>query len=104
MLNALRNLLRAPEQKASRTGQVIALQSGGQARWTPHDYSALARAAYVQNAIVYRAVKLVAENVGGSSFVVEEGGATRDAHPLLDLLARPNPRQDGARPIEAVAS
>ena len=104
MLNALRNLLRAPEQKASRTANVIALQSAGQARWTPRDYAALARAGYVQNAIVYRAVKLVAENVGGSSFVVEEGGATRDAHPLLDLIARPNPRQDGARFIEAIAT
>jgi HK97 family phage portal protein len=104
MFNALRNLLRPPEQKASRTAQVIALQSGGQARWTPRDYAALTRAGYVQNAIVYRAVKLVAENVGGSSFVVEEGGATRDAHPLLDLIARPNPRQDGASFIEAIAT
>src|SRR4029078_7847323 len=38
------------------------------------------------------------------SFVVEEGGATRDAHPLLDLLARPNPREAGARLIEAIAT
>ena len=104
MLNALRNLLRAPEQKASRTGQVIALQSAGQARWTPRDYATLARDGYVQNAIVYRAVKLVAENVGGSSFVVEEGGATRDAHPLLDLLARPNPREAGVQFVETVAT
>jgi HK97 family phage portal protein len=104
MLNALRNLLRAPEHKASRTANVIALQSAGQARWTPRDYAALARAGYVQNAIVYRAVKLVAENVGALSFVVEEGGATRDAHPLLDLIARPNPREAGAQFIEAIAT
>jgi HK97 family phage portal protein len=104
MLNALKNLLRAPEQKASRTAQLIALQSGGHARWTPRDYSALTRAGYVQNAIVYRAVKLVAENVGGCTFVVEEGGATRDAHPLLDLLARPNPREARASFIEAIAT
>ncbi len=32
MLNALKNLLRAPEQKASRTGKAIALQSAGSAR------------------------------------------------------------------------
>ncbi len=65
MLNRLSNLLLPPEAKASRTGQVIALQSGGRARWTPRDYAALAREGYVKNAIVYRAVKLVAENVGG---------------------------------------
>jgi HK97 family phage portal protein len=104
MLNTLRNLLRPPEQKASRTGQVIALQSGGRARWTPRDYSALAREGYVKNAIVYRAVKLVAENVGGCAFLVEEGGQTRDRHPLLDLIVRPNPRQDGAQFLEAVAT
>ncbi|MEA2876063.1 MAG: hypothetical protein QOF14_1259 [Hyphomicrobiales bacterium] len=104
MLNTLRNLLLPPEQKASRTGQVIALQSGGRARWTPRDYSALAREGYVKNAIVYRAVKLVAENVGGCAFLVEEGGETRDRHPLLDLIARPNPRQDGAQFLEAIAT
>jgi len=104
MLNTLRNLLLPPEAKASRTSQVIALQSGGRARWTPRDYAALAREGYVKNAIVYRAVKLVAENVGGCAFLVEEGAQTRDRHPLLDLIARSNPRQDGAQFLEAVAT
>lgn len=104
MFNALKNLLRVPEQKASRTAQLIAFQSGGRARWTPRDYAALAREGYVRNAIVYRAVKLVAENVGGCVFLVEEGAETRDRHPLLDLIARPNPRQDGAQFLESVAT
>ncbi len=56
------------------------------------------------NAIVYRAVKLVAENVGGCALLVEEGAETRDRHPLLDLIARPNPRQDGAQFLESVAT
>jgi len=104
MLNTLRNLLRAPEAKASRTAQLIAFESGGRARWTPREYAALAREGYVKNAIVYRAVKLVAENVGGCAFLVEEGSETRDRHPLLDLIARPNPRQDGAQFLESVAT
>src|SRR3954454_4743612 len=104
MLERLKNLLRAPEEKASRTAQVIALQSAGRARWTPRDYASLARTGYVSNAIVYRAVKLVAENVGGCAFLVEEGGETRDRHPLIELIARPNPRQDGAQLLEAVAT
>ena len=104
MLNTLRNLLRAPEQKASRTAQLIAFESGGRARWTPRDYAALTREGYVKNAIVYRAVKLVAENVGGCALLAEEGGETRDRHPLLDLLARPNPRQDGAQFLENIAT
>ena len=48
------------------------------------------------NAIVYRAVKLVAENAASAAFLADEGAAERDRHPLLDLIARPNPRQDGA--------
>src|SRR5215213_1220996 len=104
MLERLKNLLRAPEAKASRTAQMIALQSAGRARWTPRDYAALAREGYVKNAIVYRAVKLVAENVGGCALLVEEGGETRDRHPLTDLIARPNPREDGARFLESVAT
>jgi len=104
MLTTLKNLLRAPEAKASRTAQLIAFESGGRARWSPRDYAGLAREGYMQNAIVYRAVKLVAENVGSSALLVEEGAETRDRHPLLDLIARPNARQDGAQFLEAVAT
>ena len=43
MLGRLRNFLRPPERKASRTARLIALDSGGRARWTPRDYAALAR-------------------------------------------------------------
>ena len=104
MLNALRNLLRAPEQKASRTGQLIALQSAGRARWTPRDYAALAREGYHRNAIVHRAVKLVAENAASVPFLRLRGRRGARPHPLLDLLARPNPRQDGAAFLEAVCA
>ncbi len=51
-----------PETKASRTAQVIALQTSGRARWTPRDYAALTREGYLKNAVVHRAVRLVAEN------------------------------------------
>jgi phage portal protein BeeE len=104
MLTALKNLLRPPETKSSRTARLIALENGGRARWTPRDFAALAREGYVGNAIVHRAVKLVAENAAACSFVLYEGAAERDRHPLLDLIARPNPRQDGASFFEAVVS
>jgi hypothetical protein len=52
MLERLKNLLRVPEAKASRTSQLIAFQSGGRARWSPRDYAALAREGYAGNAIV----------------------------------------------------
>jgi HK97 family phage portal protein len=104
MLHRLRSLLRAPEAKTSRVAQLIALESGGRARWTPRDYAALSREGYGRNAIVFRAVRLLAESIGGLTFLLYEGDAEHEQHPLLDLLARPNPRQDGASFLEAVTA
>ncbi len=95
-------LLRPPEAKASRTARLIAFESGGRARFTPRDYAALAREGFMQNAIVHRAVKLVAENAASCTFLLYEGAAERDRHPLMDLVTRPNPRQDGATLFEAL--
>ncbi len=94
----------APDIKASRTAQVIALQSGGRARWTPRDYAALTREGYCRNAVVHRAVKMIAENAGQLGFLLYENDTERSTHPLLDLLARPNPRQDGGAFIETLVS
>ncbi|MEX0842126.1 MAG: phage portal protein, partial [Xanthobacteraceae bacterium] len=104
MLHLLKNLLRPPEAKASRIARLLTLESGGRARWTPRDYAALAREGYVKNAIVYRSVRLVAENAASVTFLLYEGAAEHDRHPLLDLIARPNPRQDGAVFLESVFS
>jgi HK97 family phage portal protein len=104
MFNRLRNLLTPPETKASQTARLIHLESGGRARWTPRDYAALSREGYGKNAIVHRAVRLIAESIGGLTFLLYEGDAEHEAHPLLDLLARPNPRQDGASFLEAVTA
>lgn len=95
---------RAPEKKSSRTAQLVAFQSQGRARWTPRDTASLAREGYMKNAIVHRAVKLVAEAVGSVAWLAYEGDAEHHAHPLLDLIARPNPRQDGAAFLETVVA
>ena len=104
MFERLKQILTAPEAKSSRTGRLIAIDSGGRARWTPRDYAALAREGYTRNAIVHRAVRLIAEGVGSVSFVFYEGENELMAHPLIELMARPNPRQDGATFLECVAS
>jgi len=104
MFDRLKTLLLPPESKSSATARLIQFDSGGRARWTPRDYTALAREGFAKNAIVHRAVKLVAENAASVTFLLSENGAAHDRHPLLDLLARPNPRQDGAGFLEAVAA
>jgi HK97 family phage portal protein len=95
---------RAPEKKSSRAAQLIAFQSQGRARWTPRDTASLAREGYMKNAIVHRAVKLLAEAVGQVTWLAYEDAAEHEIHPLLDLMARPNPRQDGAAFLESVVA
>jgi HK97 family phage portal protein len=104
MLHLLKSLLRSPETKASRTARVIRFEAGAPARWTPRDYAALAREGFVRNAVVHRAVKLVAENVGQCVFLAYVGARLADPHPLTDLLGRPNPRQEGAAFLESLAA
>jgi HK97 family phage portal protein len=95
MFDRLKSLLSSPETKSSRVARLLAFQNGGLARWTPRDYTGLAREGYLANAIVHRSVRLISENAAALSFLVFEGAAERDAHPLAQLLTRPNPRQDG---------
>jgi HK97 family phage portal protein len=95
MFDRLKALLAPPETKSSRAARLVAFESGGRARWTPRDYTGLAREGYLANAIVHRSVRLIAENAAACQFLVFEGAAERDAHPLTRLLTRPNPRQDG---------
>ncbi|MBB1093884.1 phage portal protein, partial [Rhodopseudomonas palustris] len=102
MLDRLKAFLVPPEAKASRTAQLLAFQGGGQPRWTLRDYAALAREGYLSNAIVHRSVRLIAENAAACTFLVFDGAQEKDAHPLAQLIARPNPRQDGAALFETL--
>ncbi|HEX3710797.1 MAG TPA: phage portal protein, partial [Pseudolabrys sp.] len=54
--------------------------------------------------IVFRAVRLTAESVGALSFLLYEGANELSEHPLLDLIARPNPRQDGPSLLENITA
>lgn len=104
MLSRLKSFLGAPEVKASRAAHLLAIESGGRARWTPRDYAALAREGYLANAVVHRAVRMIAENAAACTYLVFDGDKERDDHPLAQLLRRPNPRQDGAAFLETVVS
>ena len=104
MLDRLKSLLAAPEQKASRTAHLLAVERGGIARWTPRDYAALAREGYLSNAIVHRCVRLIAENAAACRYLVYDGAREHDGHPLQQLLAHPNARQDGATFLETLVA
>lgn len=90
------------EAKASATGRLIAFHAQGNPVWTPRDYAALAREGFQKNPVVYRCVRLISEAAASVPWLLHEGDRELNAHPLLDLLGRPNARQSGAELMEAL--
>ncbi|GJE60509.1 phage portal protein [Methylobacterium trifolii] len=107
MQNLLTRLARAagyaPAAKAAplSTAPSFALYAEGRAVWTPRDATALARAGYQRNAVVHRAVRLVAEGAAAIP-LVPTGAGSGGAEALTALLARPNPREGGTRLLEGL--
>ncbi len=92
----------AIDTKQSRVGPALALYSGGRPVWSPRDYGSIARDAYQRNAVAYRCVRMVAEAAATLPLVLSEGDAELTDHPLLALLARPNPRGGGQTFLETL--
>ncbi len=94
MISVLRSMV-APEQKASAGESLFALHLTGEARWTPRNYTAMAREGYASNPIAYRCIRSIAEAAASVPLVLYEGEAELTTHPLLDVLRRPNPLGSG---------
>jgi len=104
MPNLLSRLFRStpPEAKASRALQAVAISLVGRPVWTPRDYAALSREGFQKNAVVHRAVRLVAEAAASLPLTLLDRGQALSQHALLALVARPNPREGGQRFLESV--
>jgi phage portal protein BeeE len=61
------------------------------ATWLPRDTTAFAREGFMQNAVVYRCVRMIAEAAASVPLCLYDGPHEIEDHPLLDLLARPSP-------------
>ncbi|MBZ4024031.1 phage portal protein [Rhodobacter sp. TJ_12] len=91
------------ERKASVTGRIVAMAAGaGRPVWGPRDSASLTRAGFTANPVGFRAVKLIAEAGAAVPLICADATRRYDSHPLLDLLARPNPGQGRAELIEAL--
>jgi HK97 family phage portal protein len=88
---------RAPEQKSA---PLIAFSLMGAPRWSARDFPALAREGVLKNAIAYRCVRMIAEGAASVPWLLYEGKRELDSHPLLKLLAAPNPREEGTALFE----
>ncbi|KPP87228.1 MAG: phage portal protein, HK97 family [Rhodobacteraceae bacterium HLUCCA08] len=91
-----------PEAKASAAGKVAALGSAGRVAWSPRDAVSLTRQGFVGNPVGFRAVKLIAEAAAALPLVLQDAERRYDTHPVLGLIARPNPAQGRAELIEAL--
>ena len=59
--SALARPVATDDTKASRTGPLIAFETLGGPVWSPRDYAAFSREGFMQNAVVYRCVRMICE-------------------------------------------
>jgi HK97 family phage portal protein len=95
------------EVKASATGhltggRVVAWHGTGGVAWSPRDTASLTRTGFQGNPVAFRAVKLIAEAAAALPLVLQDADRRYDAHPVLDLIRRPNAAQGKAELFEAL--
>ncbi len=91
-----------PEKKTAGLKSLFAMSGTAHARWTPADYSNLAKRGFMGNPIVYRCIRLISETAAAVPLLSYEGVQECDNHPMLGLLRRPNNRQSGKEFMEAL--
>ena len=92
----------ATNRPAPETKGIVALAGMLDFGASAGGYVALSRNGFMRNPVAHRCVRLVAETAAAVPWLLYEGEAEHDAHPALELLARPNPRQPGAAFMEAI--
>ncbi len=90
-----------PERKASATAAILAWETPRTAVWSPRDYATFANEGFMQNPIVYRSVRMIAEAAASIPLLLYSGREEIEDHPLLDLLAQTSLDQTGTDFLEA---
>ena len=103
MLQKLKSLFTS-EQKRFAAAPLISLHTVGRPQWTPRNYANLAKEGFAGNAIGYRCVRMIAEAASSVPLLVYDGEKELAAHPLKQLLARPNPAQSGRELLENIVA
>lgn len=92
------------EVKASLAHKAIRLIAPGEARFMERRPETFAREGYRQNPVVFACVSMIARAVASIPIALRDGRNQVETHPLLKLLARPNPTQSGADLLESLVS
>ena len=67
-----------------------------------YKYQDLAKEGYLKNAIVYRCVNEISKGGSAVDYCLKSGDVMLENHPMLDLIARPNPLQSYAEFTQAL--
>ena len=90
------------ERKSGGPQTLLTLTSLGEPNWSRRGFVSLVNEGFARNPVVYRCVRLIAESAARVPLALTEDGKRLTDHPLLKLLARPNPRMAGAELLECL--
>ena len=93
---------RTEQKMASGLSSLFAMAPVDGATWSGTDYGSLARVGFMQNPVVHRCVRLIAQTASAIPLLVYENARELDEHPLLALISHPNPQQSGAAFLESL--
>ncbi len=88
------------DKKASMAKPLISLHKLGAPQWAPRNYTGFANEGYTQNAICYRAIRMIAEAAASIPLISSDETGISAQHPLIDLIKRPNNQQCGPDLLE----
>ena len=93
--------IRSMFRKESATGRAVYMASGKTANWSQRNNKAFAEEGYQKNVIAYQAINKISNAIAAIPWTLFRGETELDQHPMLALLARPNPMQSGAEFMRA---
>ena len=97
----MRTNKKAPPTPPSLSSPWFSFDYVSGATWAPRDYTAFAREGFMQNPIVYRSVRMIAEAAASVPLCLYDGADEIDDHPLLRLIAAPTATTTKAELFEA---
>jgi HK97 family phage portal protein len=90
-----------PHLKATTHAPYISMETLADPVWAPRDYAAFAREGMMQNAVLYRCVRMIAECAASVPLLLYDGDTEVTDHPFLTLLNAPGPGQTRTDLLEA---
>lgn len=80
----------------------ISMIDGQSASWSGRSYASFAQHGLMKNPVVHRAMSLVTQNAARVPLMVDDHGERLATHPVLDLIACPNPDLSGPELMETI--